>query len=78
MFAKLRNSRWMLIEGNDKELAIGFASRVTDLVRVHQFGEKSTVVRGGPEYQYPARNLLGLTNVEREMIRDRLFRQITE
>jgi phage virion morphogenesis protein len=76
MFAKLRNSRWMLIEGNDSGLTVGFAGRVARLARVHQFGEKAAVAPGGPQYRYPSRVLLGLTDAEHEMVRDRLLRHL--
>jgi phage virion morphogenesis protein len=76
MFAKLRKSRWLAIDQNGNELAVGFAGRVASVARIHQFGEKSAVASGGPEYRYPARTLLGLTTAEREMIRDRLLRHI--
>lgn len=74
MFAKLRNSRWLLVEGDGKQSVVGFAGRVARLARVHQFGEISAIEPGGPEYRYHARVVLGLTEVEREMIRDRLLR----
>ncbi|WP_207003881.1 phage virion morphogenesis protein [Trinickia mobilis] len=78
MFMKLRTTRWMKIEATDRELAIGFAGRVARMARVHQFGEKALVSSSGPEYRYPARVLLGLTDTEREMVRDRLLRHVTE
>lgn len=77
MFARLRNSRWALIEGTATELAVGFAGRVARLARVHHFGKKSVVAPGGPKYQYPARMLLGMTKIEREMVRNRLFKSVT-
>lgn len=73
MFAKLRNSRWMLIEGNGRELTIGFAGRVARLACAHQFSEKSRIEPGGPKYRYPACVLRGLTDIQRDMVRDRLF-----
>lgn len=76
MFARLRTSRWMSMEGDGKELAVGFVGRIARLARVHQFGEESAVAPGGLEYRYPARVLLGLTVREREMVGDRLLREV--
>ena len=76
MFKRLRNSRWMSIEENGKELAVGFSGRVARLARIHQFGEKSAVAPGGPNYRYPVRALLGLTNADREMVLDCLLRHV--
>jgi phage virion morphogenesis protein len=73
MFKKLRTTRFLKFEANERSFAIGFAGRVARLARIHQFGEKSRVAPDGPEYRYPMRALLGFTNAEREMIRDRLL-----
>ncbi len=78
MFAKLRTGRFLKIEADASGLAIGFAGRVARLARIHQFGETERVAPGGPEYRYPARVLLGFTDTDREMIRDRLLRHLTQ
>jgi phage virion morphogenesis protein len=78
MFMKLRTARWMTIEASDRQLAIGFSGRVARVARVHQFGEKVAVAPGGPKYSYPVRALLGLTGLEREMVREKLLRHMTE
>jgi phage virion morphogenesis protein len=76
MFMKLRTARWLRIEADGRGLAIGFAGRVARVARVHQFGERAPIEPGGPEYRYPARVLLGFTDADREMIRDRLLRHL--
>lgn len=78
MFMKLRTARWMKIDASERQLAVGFSGRVALVARVHQFGEKVPVVPGGSEYSYPLRVLLGLTCLEREAIRQRLLRRLTE
>ena len=78
MFMKLRTARWMKIEASDRRLAIGFSGRVARLARVHQFGEKVPVVPGGSEYSYPLRVLLSLTDLERELIREKLLGHLRE
>ncbi|NRO99369.1 phage virion morphogenesis protein [Paraburkholderia sp. NMBU_R16] len=78
MFMKLRMARWMTIEASERQLAVGFSGRVARVARVHQFGEKGPVAPGGPEYPYPVRMLLGSTDREREMIREKLLGHLME
>lgn len=73
MFAKLRTARMMRAEIHDHELAVGFIGRVARIARVHQHGLRERVAPRGPYYRYPARVLLGLTEADRTLIRDRLL-----
>jgi phage virion morphogenesis protein len=73
MFTKLRTARYLREESNANEAVIGFTGRVARIARVHQFGERERVALRGPEYQYPARTLLGFTPTDRQMIRDKLL-----
>lgn len=76
MFMKLRLARFLKVETDSSGLAIGFAGRAARLARVHQDGETSEVERGGASYRYPVRQLLGFTDAEREMIRDKLLEHL--
>lgn len=76
MFAKLRTARYLKVEVDGAGLAIGFAGRAARLARVHQDGETSEVTRGGRSYKYPVRQLLGFTEADREMIRDKLLEHL--
>jgi phage virion morphogenesis protein len=73
MFAKLRTARYLRTEADGSGGAVGFAGRVARIARVHQEGEAAPVAPGGPEYPYPRRALLGFTDADRELIRDRLL-----
>lgn len=73
MFAKLRTARFFKVESDGDGLAIGFAGRVARIARIHQEGQESEVAPGGKTYKYPVRQLLGFSDVEREMIRDKLL-----
>jgi len=77
MFAKLRLARFFKVEANSDGLAVGFMGRAARLARVHQDGETSEVERGGRSYRYPVRQLLGLTQAEREMIHEKLMESLT-
>lgn len=78
MFAKLRTARYLQLEATPAGLAIGFAGRVARVARVHQLGEVDRVAPGGPEVRYPARVLLGFTDADRELIRDKLLEHVTK
>ncbi|CAN0621043.1 Phage virion morphogenesis protein [Burkholderia multivorans] len=78
MFAKLRTARYLKVETDEMGLAIGFDGRVARVARVHQFGEADRVAPGGVEYKYPARILLGMTDEDRNLIRDMLLDHVTK
>jgi phage virion morphogenesis protein len=78
MFAKLRTARYLKADADGNGAVVGFAGRVARIARVHQEGEAAPVAPGGPDYQYPRRVLLGLTNAERELIRDRLLAHLSK
>ncbi|MET0322537.1 MAG: phage virion morphogenesis protein [Duganella sp.] len=73
MFTKLRTAKFFKNKNDASGVTVGFAGRIARLARIHQEGERSPVVQSGPAYQYPVRQLLGLTPAERDMIRDKLM-----
>jgi phage virion morphogenesis protein len=77
MFGKLRLQKSLKIKPDANQIAIGFFGRVARTARVHQYGLSDRVSSNGPEYQYPARQLLGFSDADRELIRDSLLRHIT-
>jgi len=77
MFGKLRTMRFLKMESDAQHLAIGFSGRTGRLARVHQSGESDQVALGGPGARYPARQLLGLTEVDRQQIIDQLLADLT-
>ncbi|CBW73726.1 Tail completion protein S [Mycetohabitans rhizoxinica HKI 454] len=78
IFAKLRTARLMRIEVSEYESTIGFVGRASRIARVHQFGERERVAPRGPYYRYPVRVLLGLTDTDRRLIRERLLAYVCE
>lgn len=78
MFAKLRTARFFKVETDSAGLSIGFAGRIARLARIHQEGQQSEVAPGGPVYQYPVRQLLGFSQAERDMIRDKLLEHLAK
>ena len=72
MFAKLRTARYLRLQSDASNIAIGFAGRVSRLARVHQYGLRDKPGRNSPAIQYQRRQLLGFSDAELEMIRDQL------
>jgi phage virion morphogenesis protein len=78
MFAKMRTARFFKVETDSSGLAIGFSGRIARLARIHQEGLASEVEAGGPVYQYPIRQLLGFSQAERDLIRDKLLEHLAK
>lgn len=77
MFSKIRQSKYMKIRTSADEAAVTFAGRVAHIARVHQEGRRARVERGGPQYNYPERRLLGYTRADRERIQKSLIDHLT-
>ena len=68
MFNLIKTSKYMKIERTSEGVAIGFMNRVANIARVHQYGLRDRVEKGGPTIKYDSRELLGFTPAELEMI----------
>lgn len=75
MFAKLRTARFLKVQTDSSGVAVGFVGRAARLANVHQGGESSEVANGR-SYKYPVRQLLGFTEADREMVRDKLLEHL--
>lgn len=76
MFAKLRTARYLRLQSDASNIAIGFAGRVSRLARVHQYGLRDKPGRNSPDIQYQRRQLLGFSDAELDMIRDQLIEHL--
>lgn len=77
MFSKLRTSKFLKLRVDPDSGGIRFAGAAADIARVHQYGLRSEVVKGGVEYDYPQRELLGLTKHDLEMIADEIMAHVS-
>lgn len=73
MFAKMRQARHLKARAQGDAAVVEIAGRAQRIARVHHFGETDAVKPGGPQYRYPARELLGITSADIEMLRDTLL-----
>lgn len=76
MFRKIRGARSLHLGQNDQEAWIGFAGRVADVARVHQFGLRDRPARNAREVRYARRELLGMTAQDREDLLDAVMEHL--
>ena len=78
MMEKLRAAKHLKASATASEALVGFVGRAERIARVHHFGLRDRVKPGGPEYDYPARQLLGITDAQIERVRDLLLKHLSE
>ena len=76
MFTKLRGARYLKAKAQGREATVEFMGRAARIAAVHHFGLRDRVKPGGPEYDYPARPLLGITPEFEEKLRDRIINHL--
>ncbi len=70
MFSKLRTAKHMKAKASASGVVVEFTGNVERIARVHQYGLRDRVGRGGPEVQYQRRELLGMSDEDLRMIED--------
>ena len=78
MMEKLRAAKHLKASATASEALVGFVGRAERIARVHHFGLRDRVKPGGPEYDYPARQLLGITDEQIERVRELLMKHLSE
>ncbi|MBN3005580.1 phage virion morphogenesis protein [Chromobacterium alkanivorans] len=76
MFAKLRTTKYLKTEASPNAAVVGFVGEVERIARVHQYGLRDRAQKGGPEVQYPARQLLGFTEADIEAVSDAAIKHL--
>ncbi|MCF6221640.1 MAG: phage virion morphogenesis protein [Robiginitomaculum sp.] len=59
MMKKLRLARFLKISSSPNEVSVGWRGRTAGMARVHHFGLRDRVSKGGVRVKYEARELLG-------------------
>lgn len=77
MFTKLRTARHLRLQSNASAIGIAFLSRTARLARVHQYGLRDRPRPGSPQVQYARRELLGFSDGDLDLIRDRLLEHLS-
>lgn len=75
MFTKLRMASFLSTQATAENATVGYlrGGLLSYIATVHQRGLRDRVSRKGPMVQYPARELLGFTDADREMITSRVL-----
>lgn len=73
MFKKIRQAKYLKLRTSANGLSVGFFGRVARVARVHQYGLRDRVRRGGKEVRYEQRELLGFSGTDIDAIRDTLI-----
>ncbi len=76
MFRKLRGARNLRADATDREAWIGFSGRVAEIARVHQDGLSDRPAPKARAVRYAKRELLGVTDAERNAVLDRLIAHV--
>lgn len=70
MFQKLRTANFLKAKVYGPAISVGFTGRLARIARVHQYGLRDRSERNSSIVRYQQREILGLTEIEIELIRD--------
>ncbi|ENE4179320.1 phage virion morphogenesis protein [Enterobacter kobei] len=68
MFQKLRTSRYMKATGRENSAVVEFTGKVQRIAQVHQYGLKDRPNPHSRDVQYAARQLLGCSQADKQLI----------
>lgn len=78
MFRGLVKAKNLGLKSTSDSIGIGFVRRNARIARVHQYGLRSRPGKNSGEVQYARRELLGFTDEDISMVRDRLIDHLGE
>lgn len=73
MFAKLRTAKYLKTATSADYASVQFEGKVQRIARVHHYGLRDRVNRGGPEVDYAKRRLLGADKKSRLLVKNLLI-----
>lgn len=73
MFMGLARANRMKLTSTANAVGIGFMARNAKIARIHQYGLSGRPGKNSPEVQYDKRELLGFTDEDMAMIRERII-----
>ena len=76
MFFKISNPTWLKARANEHQAVVEFVGTANRLATIHQYGLKDRIK--GREISYPARELLGITEQERDQLETTLLAHLTK
>lgn len=78
MFGKIRQAKYLKVKSDQNTIGLAFTGRIARIARVHQYGLRDRATREAPDTRYDQRQLLGLSNSDLDMIRDRLLDHLAD
>ena len=78
MFTKLKTAKYLKAKANASQAEVSFTGQVQRIARVHHYGLRDRVSRGGPEVKYAARPLLGISGEVETTVQEVLLRRLSE
>ena len=72
MFSKIKSARFLKRTVTDNGLTIGYSGKISEIASAHQYGK--TERHGRKIYHMPQREILGITNEDKELV-ERLIMQ---
>lgn len=76
MFFKISNPTWLKARASEQQAVVEFVGTANRLATIHQYGLKDRIK--GREISYPARELLGITEQERDQLETTLLAHLTK
>lgn len=76
MLTGFARNQFMRIQYSSNDASVFFGGRAEGLARIHHFGLRDRVAPGGSNYQYPARELLGIGQPMRVRISDMIINHL--
>lgn len=76
MFTKLRTAKYLKINTSPDHMGLSFAGQAGRIAAIHHYGLRAKVDKNGPSYDYPARELLGFSGSDLELIADSILSHI--
>lgn len=78
MFAKLRTARYLKANGSPDAAVVEFVGRVQRIARVHQEGLREKPNRHSKPVQYSARQLLGFSASDLQIVEDLILSSLSK
>lgn len=76
MFFKISSPAWLKARASEQQAVVEFVDTANRLATIHQYGLKDRIK--GREIRYPARELLGITNLEVEKLEELLLAHLAK
>lgn len=76
MFQKLRTSRYMKASGRNDAAVVDFTGKVQRIAQIHQLGLKDRPNPHAQDVQYPERQLLGLSQDDKQLVEELVIRHL--